>query len=432
MKKTNKKDTERVIISISEETNSPSPFVQGIFPDANKSTELGLETESGVSRRQILKGISSAPMLYVGSTNLSFAFEFDAQGNIVLFDRNPLGFTGQYQHLKTGLYPLGNGYRSYSPSLKRFLQYDRQQSPFNEGGINGYCYGMNNPTQYYDPNGRFIVLISSLISAAIAIAKIAVKLAVVILATEAVRLVTFKIAKSFGASEKVAGHIGESLSFAIGLIFGASAISGSVQAFKTVTSMAVKVTQITGAIGSSLYIGSQTLNYAAGFLDDKNFHKKRLQIAGTAFGTASAIIGLVSTVGGIVSQSSLGITTRQTTHFGKEVRTTKAYTYTFSNTMKPKEVVNAVGGIIGTANTVVGTVGFATNNDKIKMVTGFIGLGVSAMKFGANSASINTLDSKSKDIPAMMREFTRASLAGSDMEKLANTHFTPFFNYDYL
>ncbi|WP_273992150.1 RHS repeat-associated core domain-containing protein [Vibrio parahaemolyticus] len=402
------------------------------LPATNINIEVDAMAAKGLSRRQVLQGMTSAAVFYAGSGSLSFAFTIDEQGKVVVLDKNPLGFTGQYQDLKTGLYPLGNGYRSYSPSLKRFLQYDREQSPFADGGINGYCYGMNNPTLYYDPNGRFVITISLLISAAIAVAKAVIKLAVVIAVTEAVRLTTIKIAKAFGADERTAELIGHSLGLAVSFVFGFSAIAGSVKSFKTATTMAVRVSQVAGGIGSSLFLVSQTLSYAAEYLDDESIHKSRLQLSSTVISAVSAAAGLVGNVSGMVSKTSFKATTKTVTSFRGEIKTSKIRSYTYNNTMKPREVVDAVGGILDTANTVVGTVGFATNNDKIKIASGMIGLGVSSMKFGANSIDFNSLDGQSKNIPAIFREYARASRVGSELEKLVNNHFTPFFNYDNL
>ena len=64
-----------------------------------------------------------------------------------------LGFNGQ---LLDGLiqgYWLGNGHRSYAPSLMRFISSD-QLSPFGEGGLNSYAYCADDPINWVDPTGR--------------------------------------------------------------------------------------------------------------------------------------------------------------------------------------------------------------------------------------------------------------------------------------
>ena len=51
---------------------------------------------------------------------------------------NLLAFNAEYQDALTGLYPLGNGHRMYSPTLQRFCSPDTL-SPFDKGGINHYA-----------------------------------------------------------------------------------------------------------------------------------------------------------------------------------------------------------------------------------------------------------------------------------------------------
>ncbi|WP_197513452.1 RHS repeat-associated core domain-containing protein [Bordetella bronchialis] len=53
----------------------------------------------------------------------------------------------------TRAYPLGNGYRFYSPALTRFTAPDAD-SPFALGGLNGYGYCLGNPVTGTDPTGH--------------------------------------------------------------------------------------------------------------------------------------------------------------------------------------------------------------------------------------------------------------------------------------
>lgn len=46
-----------------------------------------------------------------------------------------LGFNGEKNDPLTSIYPLGQGYRSYSPTLMRFHKPDNL-SPFGQGGYN--------------------------------------------------------------------------------------------------------------------------------------------------------------------------------------------------------------------------------------------------------------------------------------------------------
>ncbi|WP_245586740.1 RHS repeat-associated core domain-containing protein [Pseudomonas cremoricolorata] len=53
-------------------------------------------------------------------------------------------------------YLLGNGYRSFNTRLMRFASAD-SASPFDEGGINAYCYCGGDPVNNIDPTGHFKV-----------------------------------------------------------------------------------------------------------------------------------------------------------------------------------------------------------------------------------------------------------------------------------
>lgn len=53
---------------------------------------------------------------------------------------------------KVQLYHLGNGARSYSPTMQRFLRPD-PYSPFSAGGVNGYAFCNGDPINRTDPSG---------------------------------------------------------------------------------------------------------------------------------------------------------------------------------------------------------------------------------------------------------------------------------------
>ncbi|VVP61580.1 hypothetical protein PS870_06378 [Pseudomonas fluorescens] len=66
-----------------------------------------------------------------------------------------LGFNGERIAPVLGGYHLGNGYRLYSPSLRRFTSPDNL-SPFGAGGINPYAYCKGDPINNTDPTGHSI------------------------------------------------------------------------------------------------------------------------------------------------------------------------------------------------------------------------------------------------------------------------------------
>lgn len=74
------------------------------------------------------------------------------------------GFNDEQPDLVTGHYLLGNGYRAYNPVLMRFNSPD-SFSPFGEGGLNAYAYGLNNPIKYIDPTGHFSSFLSGVLAA---------------------------------------------------------------------------------------------------------------------------------------------------------------------------------------------------------------------------------------------------------------------------
>ncbi|MFW0767324.1 RHS repeat-associated core domain-containing protein [Trabulsiella odontotermitis] len=66
------------------------------------------------------------------------------------------GFNGERADPLSGVTHLGNGYRAYSPVLRRFTCADNA-SPFGEGGINPYAYCEGDPINHTDPSGHGII-----------------------------------------------------------------------------------------------------------------------------------------------------------------------------------------------------------------------------------------------------------------------------------
>ncbi|QZA53249.1 MULTISPECIES: RHS repeat-associated core domain-containing protein [Pseudomonas] len=64
-----------------------------------------------------------------------------------------LAYCGQLRETLTGAYYLGNGHRSYTPRLMRFISPDAL-SPFAKGGVNAYAYCTGDPINYQDRTGR--------------------------------------------------------------------------------------------------------------------------------------------------------------------------------------------------------------------------------------------------------------------------------------
>ncbi|WP_238084772.1 RHS repeat-associated core domain-containing protein [Pseudescherichia vulneris] len=63
------------------------------------------------------------------------------------------GFNGERQDPLSRVTHLGNGYRAYSPALRRFTCPD-SESPFGVGGVNPYVYCDHDPVNNTDPSGH--------------------------------------------------------------------------------------------------------------------------------------------------------------------------------------------------------------------------------------------------------------------------------------
>lgn len=77
-------------------------------------------------------------------------------------NRTYSGFNGERLEAVAATYLLGNGYRLFSPTLMRFHSTD-SMSPFDRGGINCYCYCLNDPVNNIDPSGHFLERIYKLL-----------------------------------------------------------------------------------------------------------------------------------------------------------------------------------------------------------------------------------------------------------------------------
>ncbi|MFJ4385159.1 RHS repeat-associated core domain-containing protein [Pseudomonas sp. NPDC089408] len=90
------------------------------------------------------------------SVSLCRSVQYDPYGIQPGRSASLLAFNGEFQDRLTGSYLLGNGRRSYSPALRRFLSAD-PQSPFSKGGINAYSYCLGDPVNRQDPSGAFSI-----------------------------------------------------------------------------------------------------------------------------------------------------------------------------------------------------------------------------------------------------------------------------------
>jgi RHS repeat-associated protein len=94
------------------------------------------------------------------SSSLTAAYEYDAWGNYFSTSggsNNTIGYTGQRFDGETGLMPLGNGERYYSPTLGSFIQQDSFTGMASMAqSMNRYAYAHGNPLRFIDRNGNKI------------------------------------------------------------------------------------------------------------------------------------------------------------------------------------------------------------------------------------------------------------------------------------
>ena len=83
--------------------------------------------------------------------NITTAEEGNAE-QLKVAEANPFRYRGYYYDNETGMYYLNSRY--YNPELGRFISAD-DFSYLDSGRLtrNAYCYCVNNPLKYYDPNG---------------------------------------------------------------------------------------------------------------------------------------------------------------------------------------------------------------------------------------------------------------------------------------
>ena len=85
--------------------------------------------------------------------------------NYAVANANPIRYRGYYYDDDTGLYYCNARY--YSPKWRRFISPDDTAylNPKSVNGLNLYCYCNNDPVNYADPSGHFLISTAVLIGA---------------------------------------------------------------------------------------------------------------------------------------------------------------------------------------------------------------------------------------------------------------------------
>ena len=111
--------------------------------------------------------------IYDTSGTMVAKYIYDAWGNCTisgettnnaLAHANPIRYRGYYYDDDTGLYYLNARY--YSPKWRRFISPDDTSylDPETVNGLNLYCYCGNDPVNFIDPSGHFVLTISALLT----------------------------------------------------------------------------------------------------------------------------------------------------------------------------------------------------------------------------------------------------------------------------
>ena len=208
--------------------------------------------------------------------------------NAFIAIKNPFRYRSYYYDFETNLYYLNSRY--YDPQLGRFINADDisilSESKVIFNGLNVYIYCGNNPINYFDPSGKFLlsILLGLLItSVTVAVVNVGVQLVS--------DVVNFAITGKWKSSWE--DYVG---AFAGGLIGGATfflsggnlmltfAVTGSVETLTT--------SLLTNATGRTNYsaleiIGKSVLSFVSGFVSGLLFGGTK--IAGMTIGRNSLI-----------------------------------------------------------------------------------------------------------------------------------------------
>ena len=231
------------------------------------------------------------------SGNVVVKYAYDAYGNcsIVygsshdLARRNPIRYRGYYYDRETNLYYLNARY--YNPEWRRFISPDDTAylDPETPNGLNLYCYCNNDPVNYCDPSGHFLV------STAVAVGFWIGLIVGAVAGATAGGIIAHNIAQNNGAEGLelfgwtmigvlgggllggiTGAALGSSIGYGVGLLWGSAPVAGSNGAIvlwsggkgvagKAAADFAIKK----GAKLVTDTIAGKTLTFASNFLPKK-------------------------------------------------------------------------------------------------------------------------------------------------------------------
>ena len=120
--------------------------------------------------------------IYDTNGNKVTEYAYDAFGNCtilsttntIIANENPFRYRGYYLDAETGFYYLNARY--YSPEWRRFISPDDTAylDPENVNGLNLYCYCGNDPVNYADPSGHWLMTVLDLLSAGTSVVEVVI------------------------------------------------------------------------------------------------------------------------------------------------------------------------------------------------------------------------------------------------------------------
>ena len=136
------------------------------YDNHNKLMGLSIDNKEYFYIRDMLENILG---IIDQEGNVVVYYKYDAWGNLLKEDirinnlaskYNPFIYKGYYYDKESRLYYLMSRY--YNPEIGRFISMDEVKyvNPKDVQGLNLYAYCNNNPVMYFDPSGRFVVILS--------------------------------------------------------------------------------------------------------------------------------------------------------------------------------------------------------------------------------------------------------------------------------
>ncbi|MGF1679691.1 RHS repeat-associated core domain-containing protein [Photobacterium minamisatsumaniensis] len=206
------------------------------------------------------------------------------------------GFHGHRLDSSLSIYHTGNGYRCYDPAIRRFMQYDRDMSPFGAAGFNGYSFVMNDPFNQVDPDGRLDI--SGLVSGIFSVLFVVTTLALTILtggASSVLAIAALAVSTGAGLVNGAVGIAESIIDDPDNIHSDGLALAGKISA--VVMSVADLGRSSSGMLGSGAKkLGLSTSNNT-GFAS-KNFAKQISK--STVFDKVGSVSETVTTIGSTV------------------------------------------------------------------------------------------------------------------------------------